>query len=338
MVDYEVGFEHEHIAKVFLYKQDAKDFRALKNTLTAYPEIHEISFAGATPINLSTIIATGSWRWEGLNDGAHTSIYQMNVDEDYLKVFQIPLKEGNFFIGSESDTNKVVINEMLTAMMGIDDPVGRILKRGQQDYIIIGVVKDFNFQHLSNRIQPLLFLYSQLKNNMFVKTSDQPNQAIKLLQDENRKLGNEPLIYSFISDKFEEMYKTERNISVGILAFTGLAILLSSIGLVGLITFNTEMKTKEIAVRKVYGAKTNQIAFMLNTGIIRWFVIGTLLSFMIAWFVMNKWLEKFAYSVALDWWIFALGAAIILIFTILTVSLQTWRAAIKNPIEALKYE
>ena len=98
------------------------------------------------------------------------------------------------------------------------------------------------------------------------------------------------------------------------------------------------MKTREIAVRKVYGAKTNQIAFMLNTGIMRWFLVGTSMSFLIAWFAMSKWLEKFAYSVALDWWIFVLGAAIILIFTIVTVSLQTWKAAIKNPIEALKYE
>lgn len=338
MLDYEVGFEHEHIAKVYLYKKDAKDFRALKNTLTAYPEIHEISFAGATPINLPTIVATGSWRWEGLNDGAHTSVYQLNVDEAYLKVFQIPLKEGNFFIGSENDTNKVVINEMLTAMMGIDDPVGRILKKGKHDYEIIGVVKDFHYQHLSNRIQPLLFLYSQSKNSMFVKTSDQPNKAIKLLQDENRKLGYEPLTYSFVSDKFDEMYKSERDISIGILVFTGLAILLSSIGLVGLVTFNTEMKTREIAVRKVYGAKTNQIVYMLNTGIMHWFVVSSFFSFMIAWFSMNKWLEKFAYSITLDWPIFAMGTAIIFIFTVLTVSLQTWRAAIKNPIDALKYE
>jgi len=338
MSDFEVGFEHEHIVKVFLYKQDAKDFRGLKNTLTAYPEIHEISFAGTTPINLSTIFTTGNWTWEGLNDGEHTSIYRMNVDENYLKVFQIPMKEGDFFIGSESDKNKVVVNEMLVTMMGIDDPVGRILKRGKKDYEIIGVVKDFNFQHLSNRIQPLVFMYSQSKNSMFVKTSDQPSKAIKLLQDENKKLGNEPLRYGFVSDKFDEMYQNERDISMGILSFTGLAILLSSIGLVGLVTFNTEMKTREIAVRKVYGAKINQIAFMLNTGLMRWFVVGTLLSFMIAWFAMNKWLEKFAYSVALDWWIFALGAVIILIFTIVTVSLQTWRAAIKNPIEALKYE
>jgi len=338
MSDFEVGFEHEHIVKVYLYNQDAKDFRELKNTLTAYPEIHEISFAGTTPINLSTIFTTGNWAWEGLNDGERTSIYRMNVDENYLKVFQIPLMEGAFFIGSESDTNKVVINQMLVAMMGIDDPVGRILKKGKKEYEIIGVVKDFNFQHLSNRIQPLVFMYSQSKNSMFVKTSDQPNKAIKLLQEENKKLGYGPLTYGFVSDKFDEMYQNERDISMGILSFTGLAILLSSIGLVGLVTFNTEMKTREIAVRKVYGAKIYQLAYMLNSGIMRWFMVGTSLSFLIAWFAMNKWLEKFAYSVALDWWIFVLGAVIILIFTIVTVSLQTWRAAIKNPIEALKYE
>lgn len=338
MSDFEVGFEHQHTVKIFLHKQQAKDFRGLKNTLTAYPEIHEISFAGTTPINLSTIFTTGSWAWEGLNDEERTSIYRMNVDENYLKVFQIPLKKGDFFIGSESDTNKVVINEMLVAMMDVDDPVGRILKRGKKEYKIIGVVKDFNFQHLSNQIQPLVFVYSQSKNNMFVKTSDQTNKAIKLLQDENKKLGNAPLTYAFVSDKFDEMYQNERDISIGILSFTGLAILLSSIGLVGLLTFNTEMKTREIAVRKVFGAKINQIAYMLNTGLMRWFAIGTLLSFLIAWFAMNKWLEKFAYSISLDWWIFALGALIILIFTIVTVSLQTWKAAIKNPIEALKYE
>lgn len=338
MVDYEVGFEHEQLVKFNLNKKDAKDFRALKNTLTAYPEIQEISFAGATPINLPTIVATGNWAWDGLNDGARTSIYQLNVDEDYLKVFQIPLKEGNFFIGSEADTNKVVINEMLTTMMGIDDPVGRILKKGKYEYEIIGVVKDFHFQHLSNRIQPLLFLHSQSKRSMFVKTSDQANKAIKLLQDENRKLGYEPLTYGFVSDKFDEMYKSERDISIGILAFTGLAIFLSSIGLVGLVTFNTEMKTREIAVRKVHGAKISQIAYLLNTGILMWFGVASVLSFLISWFAMSKWMAGFAYKVALDWWIFMSGAIIILIFTLLTVSVQTWKAAMKNPVDALKYE
>ena len=338
MSDFEVGFEHEHIVKVFLNKQDAKDFRELKNTLTAYPEIHEISFAGTTPINLSTIFTTGNWAWEGLNEGERTSIYRMNVDENYLKVFQIPLKEGDFFIGAESDTNKVVINEMLVAMICIDDPVGRILKRGKKDYIIIGVVKDFNFQHLSNGIQPLVFMYSQSKNSMFVKTSDQPNKAIKLLQDENKKLGNAPLTYGFVSDKFDEMYQNERDISIGILAFTGLAIFLSSIGLVGLVTFNTEMKTREIAVRKVHGAKIFQIAYLLNTGILMWFGVASVLSFLIAWFAMSKWMAGFAYKVPLDWWIFMSGAIIILIFTLLTVSVQTWKAAMKNPVDALKYE
>jgi putative ABC transport system permease protein len=141
-----------------------------------------------------------------------------------------------------------------------------------------------------------------------------------------------------VDDDLKELYINENKISLGIIVFTILAIILSCIGLIGLVTFNTESKTKEIGVRKVYGAKITEIVVLLNENIIKWFLVGFLVSCILSWFLMTKWLENFAFRITLDWWVFMSGAIIVLIITALTVSLQTMKAASTNPVDSLKYE
>jgi putative ABC transport system permease protein len=141
-----------------------------------------------------------------------------------------------------------------------------------------------------------------------------------------------------VDDELKELYINENKISLGIIVFTILAIILSCIGLIGLVTFNTESKTKEIGIRKVCGAKITEIVILLNKDIIKWFLVGFFASCILSWILMTRWLENFAFRIPLNWWIFILGASIIMIIAALTVSWQTWKAAIKNPVDALKYE
>jgi len=173
---------------------------------------------------------------------------------------------------------------------------------------------------------------------MFVKISQHTAQSIDAIKKQFAQFYDQPFSYNFVDDDLKELYINENKISLGILVFTILAIILSCIGLIGLVTFNTESKTKEIGVRKVCGAKITEIVVLLNESLIKWFLIGFFVSCILSWFLMTKWLENFAYKITLDWWIFVSGAITVLIITALTVSWQTWKAASTNPVDSLKYE
>ena len=146
---------------IFLQRKDTVLYE-LSNWLNANPNVEAYSFGGSSPVSLTVLNTMEKWDWEGLQEGAHTSFYGIAVDEDYLKVFQIPLAEGRFFSSLGTDRDRIVINERLAGVLGFEDPVGQILRRGETEYEIIGVVRDFNFQHLTSEIRPLVFTYQRV--------------------------------------------------------------------------------------------------------------------------------------------------------------------------------
>ena len=335
---FDVGYDPHNIVKMYMPPQGTKDFETIKNNLLSNSSIERVSFAGASPVNLSPFFATKNWEWEGLQEGSAPPVYRLFVDNNYLDVFKIPLHEGRGFSASKTDKDKVIINEKLAELLGFNDPIGKILSQGENKFEIIGVVKNFHFQNLSNNIQPLLFMYSDTENRMYVKINHNTEQGLDVIKKQFDQFYDQPFSYSFVDDELKELYINENKISLGIIVFTILAIILSCIGLIGLITFNTESKTKEIGVRKVFGAKITGIIILLNKDIIKWFFVGFFASYILSWILMTRWLENFAFRIPLDWWIYILGASIIMIIAALTVSWQTWKAAIKNPVDSLKYE
>ena len=337
--NYNVGYNADNVVLVHLPTSGTNNYQTIKTNLLSDPSIEHVSFAGGTPVNMHSIFATENWKWDGLAEGTPTSIYRLNADQSYLDVFQIPLTNGSFFSASIADSNKVVINEKLVALLGSYDPIGAILSRGENSYEIIGVVKDFHFQSLSNEIHPMLFMYSETKNRMMVRIGSNREQSLRMIKAQFFQFyPNQPLSYSFVDDTLDDLYINERRISLGIIIFTLITILLSCIGLIGLVTFNVELKTKEIGIRKVVGAEINEIMILLNKNYLILFIIGFIISCIISLYAMNKWLENFVYKVSLNWWVFVIGGLIIMTIAFLTVSWQTWKAAVKNPVEALKYE
>jgi ABC-type antimicrobial peptide transport system permease subunit len=335
---FEVGYERENIMQIVLPRNKVQNFQALKDELMANPIIESICFAGSSPVYLPPIIMSEGWTWKGLPEGSNTSIYGISVDHDYLKVFQIPILEGRFFSPSKTDVDKAVINEKLAGLLGFSDPLGERMARGENVYEIIGVVKDFHFQHLSNNVQPLLFLYSDSGTKLFVRMIEPSNQVSDQVQAKMKKFSDQPFVYDFITDKYEELYRNESKLTRAIVVFTLLTIILSCIGLIGLISYTTETRTREIGIRKVCGASISKILVLLNMGIIKWILLGVLCSWILSWMALNRWLQGFASKITLDWWFFVLGALTILLLTSITVSLQSWKAATRNPAEALKYE
>jgi ABC-type antimicrobial peptide transport system permease subunit len=232
----------------------------------------------------------------------------------------------------------VLINETMAGLLGMEDPIGKTIRRGDQSYEIIGIAGDFHFQHLSNKVQPLVLLYSGVKNKMFVRTGASIGRAINLLNEHISQMNDQGFTYSFISDEYKGLYRSERRISYAIFVFAMLTVLLSSIGLIGLVTYNIEMRTREIGIRKVCGASVKEVILLLSRVLIKWYLIGSFISCALAWIVMKTWLDNFAYRISLSWLFFISGSMIILGVTVLTVGMQTWKASIANPVDILKCE
>ncbi|RXQ95863.1 ABC transporter permease [Ancylomarina salipaludis] len=336
--NFDLGYNSHNIVEIYLPPQGEKDFETIKNNLLSNPNITQVSFAGNSPVDVSPFFMTDNWKWDGSEEGASTSIYRLTVDDSYLNIFQIPLLEGRNFSGAKTDETKVIINEKLSQLLGFSSPIGKILWQGENKFEIIGVVKNFHFQNLSNTIQPQLFAYSATKNRMFVEINQNTEPGLNAIKNQFTQFYDQLFSYSFIDDQVKSLYVNENKISLGIIVFTILTILLSCIGLIGLITFNTELKTKEIGIRKVCGAKITEIVVYLNQDILKWFLVGVVISAWISWYLMTKWLGNFAYKISLNWWVFLLGALIIFTITALTISWQSWKAARANPVETLKYE
>jgi len=335
---FDTGYARQDIVEFNLSSTRNQDLEEIKNFLDANPNVEVYSIAGASPVSLTVLNTTEKWRWEGLEEGTHTSFFLISVDEDYLNVFQIPLIKGRFFSSAGTDQNRVVINEKLAGLLGFDDPVGRILRNGDEEYEIIGVVKDFNFQHLSKEIRPLLFRYSGSGRRLFVKLLPDAEGTLGDIQKQISGLSGKPVNYKFIVEEHNNLYKGEQQILSAILFFTILSIILSSLGLIGLVTYGTETMTREIAIRKVFGAETFGMMVTLNLNIFKLFLAGLFFGSIISWLIMRKWLEDFTYRVGLELWVFLSGALIILLFTILSIGIQTWKAAKQSPALALKYQ
>lgn len=338
MESYQVGYEKENIIQVDLAGNQSENLQILKNELLSDPNIEKISLAGTSPVNLPPIFTTEDWQWEGLNENAHNSIYRMYADKDYADLFGLNLVEGQFFLPSGFNENKVVINETFAGLMGFSDPVGHTINYGENQYQIVGVLEDFNFQHLSNPIQPMAILYSNSRNHLFIKMRTMAEENLNEISEAIATFTGSPLVYSFISEEYDALYISENKIIQALFAFTLLTILLSCMGMIGMITFNIERRTKEIAIRKINGAKVSEVMLLLNKGILKWFILAFLISAPLVLVGADRWLDNFAFKVSLSGWIFFAGAAIVLVINMLTVSWQSWRAAIQNPVKSLRQE
>jgi putative ABC transport system permease protein len=336
--NFDVGYNPKNIVQVYMPPEGVKNFETIRNNLLSDPNIEQVSFSRLSCVNLSSFFTTDKWKWEGVKEGSSPSITQLDIDYAYLDVFQIPLLEGRNFSASKTNEGKVIVNEKLSNLMDTGNPIGKILWQGENKFEIIGVVNDFHFQKLSNSIQPLLFTYSDTQNRMYVKIARNTNQGIDTIKKQFVQFYNQPFDFVLVEDSLNNLYANENKISLGIIVFSILSIILSCIGLIGLVAFNIELKMKEIGLRKVCGAKITDIIVLLNKEIIKWFVFGFIISCVLSWYLMSKWLENFAFKTPLSWWIFLLGAIIVFLIITLALTRLSLKAGKTNPVDSIKYE
>ncbi len=324
-------------------KYDAyrNSFQFVKNELERNSSVKAFSL-GHSPIEPFEI----SWRLKGgIKD--YTTEKSITVTPEYANLLGLELVEGRFFNRDidKSRDEKLVINEAAMKNWGITDiSTQRILNQSwsrDEGYEIIGVVKDFNFEHLSVKPQPLLILFFEdMEDNFLIQFEEGATQSGLQFVEELFAKNNpgEAFQYTFLSDEIENLYQKEERLSRIYIVFTIIAFLISATGLFAISLYDTRKRTKEIGVRKVNGAKVSEILALLNKDFLKWVTIAFIIACPVAWFTMHKWLENFAYKTNLSWWIFALAGVLALGIALLTVSWQSWRAATKNPVEALRYE
>jgi len=338
MRKFDTGYASEGIVEFTLTGSVDSLQHEIRTALMAQPEVKSFSFAYASPVNLTVLNSTEKWQWEGLEEGTYTSIYQILVDEEYLSVFQIPLIEGRNFSSSDRDHGKILINEKLAGIIGLQDPVGFRIKRGDEEYEIIGVVKDFNFQHLSSDIRPFLFMCKGSYRNLYVQLKETAKPGLNKVQSLLSTMVGHPVNYQFISEARDQLYRGEKQILTAVLFVALLCIVISSLGLLGIVSQSNAAKAKEIALRKVLGAESWDILISLNRNLLQMFMPGMFLGSFLAWLVMRKWLEFYSQRIAIEGWVFVLGPAIILMVAMLSAGSQTWQASRQSPASALKYQ
>lgn len=336
-----LGFKKEQVIVLHGTSTLADNIVAFKNELLKNAEVESVSISNYLPIegsmrNGNTINKEGEPDFES---GLNSQIWA--VDYDYIETLGITLVEGrNFSKDFSNDIASVIVNQKLANDFNFDSPIGKRVTNGVITWEIIGVVEDFNFQTIKQDISPLCMKLGNSTESMLIKistenTSDVLSNIEALWKDFS---PNQALRYSFLDADFELMYSDVKQMGNIFMCFALLAIIVACLGLFGLAEFMTKSRTKEIGIRKVNGAKISEIMQMLNRDLIKLVAIAFIVASPIAYFAMSKWLENFAYKTEISWWIFALAGGVALFIALLTVSWQTYSAARRNPIEALRYE
>lgn len=266
------------------------------------------------------------------------------TDDNYLAFYDMQLAAGrNFSENAAQNGKEYIINETLAKQIGWEDPVGQPVQLAwaQEPGIVVGVVKDFNFNTLHHKITPLC-IWASFGNNKEVSVKiSAANMAATLGALEHtwkQHIQDRPFGYQFLDEHFAKLYEAETRIGRLMTAAAGLAVVIACLGLFGIAAFMTEQRTKEIGIRKVLGASMSGIVALLSKDFIKLVLIAIVLASPIAWYMMNRWLEAFAYRIDIEWWMFVLAAVLAIIIAFTTVSVQTVRAAMANPVKSLRTE
>jgi putative ABC transport system permease protein len=272
------------------------------------------------------------------------------ADSSFIKTFKIKLLLGRDLL--PGDYGKVcMLNEAAFKYFNWNDLKNKKYNQGRQGgFEVIGVVKDFHYSSLHEAIGPVCIILAPYFAEPFGMNALPNRISLRIKTGTIRETMNyirnvwkevvpdQNIEYQFYDEMFNAMYAKEEKFATTIGLFAVLAISISCMGILGLVIFASERRSKEIGIRKVHGAKVSELMFMLNKDFLKWVILASIFALPVGWYVMNKWLQDFAYKTEINWWVFVLAGLAALLIAILTISWHTWRAVNKNPVEVLRYE
>ncbi|HTL08673.1 MAG TPA: ABC transporter permease [Chitinophagaceae bacterium] len=335
-----IGYKRENLVYIPIEGELIKNYGPFKQSISKLPGIVSVSKMRNSP----TVIGhhNGSISWPGKSPNLAISFADAVVGYDFIQTLQLQLKEGRDFSPAfGTDSASFLINETAAAKMGFTQAVGQNISWGNHPGKIIGVIKDFHFTSMHDPIEPLVVRLDEKWGwgTILVRTTGDPRVAIAGLAATSKAMNPKiPFTYQFSDQEFARLYKSEAMVSKLSGWFAFLAIFISCMGLFGLATFTAAQRTKEIGVRKVLGATVPDIVRMFSGDFVRLVVIALLLACPAAWYLMNNWLDHYAYKINISWWVFGIAGAATLCITLLTVSYQGIKAANSNPVKSLRNE
>lgn len=335
----DLGFDKEYVFSFGLKKEWYGHMDAARSELLKQPGVLDVAFSDNNIAGVNG--TTGDTYWEGKEENRAFLVNPINIDEHFIPLLKMQFVEGNNFTGSRADSAHVILNETAIKETGIKDPVGKSFTLWQTKGTIIGVVKDFNYASLKQKVEPAIFYYRPSRNSrMYIKTT---GGDASLAIAAARKVWKEynpdfPFDYSFLDEDFGKMYQSEQRTASLFNVFAVIAIAISCLGLFGLATYTAQVKTKEIGIRKVLGASVINITRLLAREFIVLVLIAFIIATPVAWWLMHQWLQNFAYRINISWWVFVLTGVAALGIALATVSFQAIKAAIANPVKSLRTE
>jgi ABC-type antimicrobial peptide transport system permease subunit len=315
---------------------------AIKQDLLKQSAIQYVTAANQPIVNIGSM-STGSADWEGHDTTYNPTIVQLSTDADFLKTMEVQMKEGRWFqAGNMADKKNVVLNETAVKELNIHKPVigQRFTFKGRTGQII-GVVKDFKYKSFHDKTGSLI-AFNDPNWFSFVMVRIAPGrttEAMKAIQRTwDKFVPQSPIEYSFLDDAFSNLYKEDQRTAYLVFVFAVIAIIISSLGLFALTAFTAEQRVKEIGIRKVLGATIVNITTLLSKDFLKLVFVAILISTPIALWMMNKWIQNFAYRIEISWWIFVTAGLLALLIAFVTISFQAIKAAIANPVKSLRTE
>jgi putative ABC transport system permease protein len=348
--DRNLGFNKDNLIEINMQHDISKSFPLIKQDLfrtglveNAAMSDHATIYGGNTD---------NRFKWQGKPHENEAEIAFRNVSPEFISTSGMKIQEGrDFRTDASSDAANVIITESMEKMMGKGSAIGKIIQSPRENeegvysnMTVVGVISDYVYGNMYDRKPVPLIYFSQPSrdaNLLYVRTKPQSGvqQALANIETVMKKDNPAyPLEYKFVDDQFNEMFLNETLISKVSGVFALLAIIISCLGLFGLASYTAERRTKEIGIRKVLGASVSGLASLLSQDFLKLIFISCMVAFPLAWWIMHNWLQNYEYRIELSWWVFIVAGVMALLIALLSISFQTIKAAIANPVKSLRTE
>lgn len=341
----DIGYDTSQLIEVTLEGKNVDSYETIKKELLNSGFVTHVTRTGLT-ITQNNSSSWGNFLWQGATEEqtSNTIFYLMRAQSDFIQTVGLHLVDGRDidYPRLASDDRAILLNEAAIRTMGLANPVGQSFYWGDEAYTIVGIFSDFISGSPYGDVDPMIVYASDSwMRNMLIRTNDKKAMAktLEAIANTLKKFDSAyPFNYRFVDERYAEKFKEQQQTASLALTFSLLAILISCMGLFGLISYIAETRVKEIGIRKVLGASVSTIVTMLSTDFIKLVCLSILIASPIAWWAMNKWLEDFTYKIDAEWWIFTVAGLISIAIALLTVSVQSIRAAMANPVDSLRNE
>lgn len=336
-----IGYDRENMLYLPLEGDLIKNAEVFKEEAMKMPGVKLVTFASQAPISVYN--GTSGVDWDGKDPNITYSFTYITTSYDFIKTMNIRFAEGRDFSKAFiTDSAGYIVNEEALKKINYKDPVGKRLTMWGKKGTIIGVIKNFHFASMRDAIEPLIIRLGGGDDfaNILVRTeAGKTKQAIVSLEALCKQLNPKfPFTYNFADEEYQKLYKSEQVISKLSNYFSFLAIFISCLGLLGLVMFTAEQRTKEIGIRKVLGASTPSLFNLLSKEFLQFVLLAFVIASPIAWLMMNKWLQNYSYRAPISWWIFVVAGFLAILIALATISFQAIKAALGNPVKVLRSE